>query len=105
LLQGSVELRQQLVGFVEGALFIDAGNVWTLHDDVRQGGKFRFQNFYKEIAVGMGVGVRLNFKLLVLRLDAGLKLYDPARPSGKCFVGNQLFANQPVFSLGIDYPF
>lgn len=105
LLQGSVELRQQLVGFVEGALFVDAGNIWTLHDHVRQGGKFRFQNFYKEIAVGTGVGLRLNFKLLVLRLDAGLKLYDPARPSGKCFVGNQIFANKPVFSLGIDYPF
>ena len=105
LLQGSVELRQQLVGFVEGALFVDAGNIWTLRDHVRQGGKFRFQNFHKEIAVGTGVGLRLNFKLLVLRLDAGLKLYDPARPSGKCFVGNQLFANQPVFSLAIDYPF
>ncbi len=106
LLQGSVELRQQLVGFLEGALFVDAGNIWTLRDDVlRKGGKFRFQNFYQEIAVGTGVGLRLNFKLLVLRLDGGFKLYDPSRPSGKRFVGDQLFLNKPVFSIGIDYPF
>jgi outer membrane protein assembly factor BamA len=105
LLQGSVELRQQLVGALEGALFVDAGNIWTLRDAMRQEGKFRCQNFYKEIAVGTGVGLRFNFKLLVLRLDAGLKLYDPARPSGKRFVGDQLFSNKPVLSLGIDYPF
>jgi outer membrane protein insertion porin family len=105
LLQGSVELRQQLVGFLEGALFVDAGNIWTLRDNVRQGGKFSGQNFYKEIAVGTGVGLRFNFKFIILRLDAGLKLYDPARPLGERFVGNQLFANKPVFSLGIDYPF
>jgi outer membrane protein insertion porin family len=105
LLQGSVELRQQLVGFLEGALFVDAGNIWALHDNVRQGGEFSGQNFYKEIAVGTGVGFRFNFKFFVLRLDAGLKLYDPARPSGERFVGDQLFMNKPVFSLGIDYPF
>jgi hypothetical protein len=105
LLQGSVELRQQLVGVLEGALFVDAGNIWTLHEDDREGGKFNFQNFYKEIAVGTGVGLRLNFKLLVLRLDVGFKLYDPAKPLGERFVGRQLFSNQPVFNIGIDYPF
>jgi outer membrane protein insertion porin family len=105
LLQGSVELRQKLVGFVEGALFVDAGNIWTLRDAVRKGGKFSFQNFHKEIAVGTGVGLRFNFKLLVLRLDAGVKLYDPARPLGSRFIGDQLFSNKPVVSIGIDYPF
>ena len=63
LLQGSIELRKQLVGFLEGALFIDVGNIWTLHDDGRQNGKFNFQRFYKEIAVGAGLGLRLNFKI------------------------------------------
>lgn len=105
LLQGSVELRQPLVGFLEGALFVDAGNIWTIHEDDREGGKFNFKNFYKEIAVGTGVGLRLNFKLLVLRLDVGFKLYDPAKPLGERFVGRQLFSNQPVFNIGIDYPF
>ena len=105
LLQGSVELRQQLVGFLEGALFVDAGNIWTLHNHARLGGKFSMHDFYKEIAVGTGVGLRFNFKLLVLRLDAGLKLYDPARPLGKRFVGAHILSNKPVFSIGLDYPF
>lgn len=105
LMQGSVELRQQLVGFLEGALFVDAGNIWTLNEGDREGGKLSFQNFYREIAIGTGVGLRLNFKLLVLRLDVGLKLYDPAKPTGERFVGHQLFLNQPVFNIGIDYPF
>ena len=105
LLQGSVELRQQLVGFLEGAVFVDAGNIWTLHDHVRLAGEFKAQNFYKEIAVGTGVGLRLNFRLLTLRLDMGLKVYDPARPLGRRFVGKRFFLNQPVFNIGIDYPF
>ena len=105
LLQGSVELRQQLVGVLEGALFVDAGNIWTLHTDDREGGKFIFHDFYKEIAVGTGVGLRLNFKLLVLRLDVGFKLYDPARPLGERFMGHELFLHKPRFNIGIDYPF
>jgi outer membrane protein insertion porin family len=105
LLQGSVELRQQLTGFIEGAFFVDAGNIWSLNDDSCQSSQFSFQDFYKEIAVGTGVGLRLNFKLLVLRLDVGFKLYDPAKPLGKRFVGRHLFSDKPVFYIGIDYPF
>jgi outer membrane protein insertion porin family len=105
LLQGSVELRQQLVGLLKGALFVDAGNIWTLHEDNREGGKFSFHNFYQEIAVGTGVGLRLNLRLLTLRLDVGVKLYDPARPLGNRFTGHRLFERRPVFSIGLDYPF
>jgi outer membrane protein insertion porin family len=105
LLQGSLELRQQLVGPLKGAFFVDTGNIWTLHEDNREGGKFSFHTFYKEIAVGAGVGLRLNLKLLALRLDVGVKLYDPARPLGKRFTGHQFFRHRPVFSIVIDYPF
>lgn len=105
LLQGSVELRQQLMGFLEGALFLDAGNIWTLHDHVRLGGRFSLRDFYQEIAIGTGVGLRFNVRLLVLRLDLGFKLYDPARPLGERFVGGQIFSRTPVLSIGIDYPF
>ena len=105
LLQASVELRQHIMGFLEGALFVDAGNIWTLREDNRAGGKFSFQNFYKEIAVGTGMGLRLNFKLLVLRLDVGFKLYDPARPLGERLMKHQFFSNKPVWNIGIDYPF
>ena len=112
LLQGSVELRQQLVGFLEGALFVDAGNIWTLREDGRLGGKFSFQNFYKAIAGGTGICVRFNFRVFILRLDMGLKLYDPARPPGERFIGHKIALNstlglpgQAVFNIGLGYPF
>lgn len=112
LLQGSVELRQPLVGVLEGALFVDAGNIWTLREDGRPGGRLSWPDFYKAIAVGTGVGARLNFRLLVLRLDMGIKLYDPSRPAGERFIGRKIALNkhlglpgQAVFNLGIGYPF
>lgn len=104
LLHGSVELRQQLVGALEGALFVDMGNVWTLRQDGRLGGQFS-QDFYKALALGTGVGMRLNFGFLVLRLDLGLKLYDPILPLGERFVGHKLALSQAVFNFGIGYPF
>ncbi len=112
LLQGSGELRQQLIGFFEGALFVDVGNVWMLHDDSRPGGKFSFQGFYKTIAIGTGLGLRLNSEFFVLRFDVGLKVYDPSRPVGQRFIGKKIAFNrhlglpdQAVFNIGIGYPF
>ena len=112
LLQGNVELRQQLVGFLEGALFLDGGNIWTLRADGRQDGQFSIKKFYQEIALGTGVGLRLNFKLLVLRLDVGFKLYNPAKPLGERWVDYRLafgkeggLKEQTVFNIGIGYPF
>ena len=112
LLQGSAELRQQLGGFLEGALFVDVGNTWTLREDGRPGGQFSFQDFYKAIAVGTGIGIRFKFSFLVLRLDLGLKLYDPGRSPGDRFIGHKLALNkhwglpgQAVYNIGIGYPF
>ncbi|MEM9416962.1 MAG: BamA/TamA family outer membrane protein [Bacteroidota bacterium] len=112
LLQGSAELRQQLGDFLEGALFVDAGNIWTLREDGRPGGQFSFQDFYKAIAVGTGIGIRFKFSFVVLRLDMGLKVYDPARPAGERFVGHKIALNkhwglpgQAVYNIGIGYPF
>ena len=111
-LQGSAELRQQLVGSLEGALFVDVGNVWTLRADGRPGGQFSLQDFYKAIAIGTGFGVRFKFGFLVLRLDLGIKLYDPSRPPGARFVGRKLALNrhlglpdQAVVCFSIGYPF
>ncbi|MEL6152609.1 MAG: BamA/TamA family outer membrane protein, partial [Bacteroidota bacterium] len=101
LVQGSTELRQPLFGVLEGALFVDAGNVWMLQDDGRAGGQFRWKDAYKTIAVGIGVGARLNFSFLIVRLDAGIKLYDPARRTGQP-PSNQ---SRIVYSLGVGYPY
>lgn len=115
LLEGSVELRKNLIGFIDYAAFIDFGNIWTIQTDAsKEGSKFEFDRFYKEIAVGVGLGLRFDFSFLVLRLDAGLKVYDPARPEEKRFILSKGFYDAPftphaaesvVFNIGIGYPF
>ncbi len=83
LLEGSAELRSRLFHLgadFNGAVFIDAGNVWTLQDEpTRTGENFRFDNFLTQIAVGTGVGLRIDFSFFVIRVDGGIKVYDPAR--------------------------
>src|SRR5690606_3207340 len=55
-LQANAEIRQQLIRFMEGAAFVDMGNIWMLHKTKRQGADFELNRFYKEIAIGTGVG-------------------------------------------------
>jgi outer membrane protein assembly factor BamA len=129
LLEGSIELRQKLFGFVSGAVFLDWGNVWSFREIRRdsavleasnqpqwtgQGSsKFNFDTFYKEIGIGTGFGLRFDFSFLVLRLDAGIKVYDPARQKNDRFVLDNVkffkpfgFGREPViFNVGIGYPF
>lgn len=127
LLEGSVEWRKKLFGFVNGAIFIDAGNVWSFSQSTpanptepttapwaSQGNtKFFFDSFYKEIAIGTGAGLRFDFSFLVLRFDVGIKVWDPARPVGDRWVlGNFRFTGpydsdrEPIiYNIGIGYPF
>ncbi|KEO72554.1 translocation and assembly module lipoprotein TamL [Anditalea andensis] len=107
------EYRRKLFSYFDGAFFVDAGNIWTfLPDPTREGANFRFDRFYKEIAVGTGLGLRMDFDFLVLRLDMGVKAYDPAREEGERFVLDRLNFRRPlgdpgqaVFNIGIGYPF
>ncbi|WP_449406493.1 translocation and assembly module lipoprotein TamL [Pararhodonellum marinum] len=113
LLEAMFEYRQKLFGYFDGAVFVDAGNIWTFPGGTsREGGEFRVDRFYKEIAVGTGVGVRMDFEFLVIRLDMGIKAYDPARPEGERWILDNLSFNRPlgergqtVFNVGIGYPF
>jgi outer membrane protein assembly factor BamA len=116
IIESSVELRQKLVGFLEGAVFLDAGNVWLIKgtsvdptaDPEGDDGKFRFNEFMNEMAVGTGLGFRFDLSFLIMRLDLGLKLFDPAQPKGKRFVGDQIFSNfgpNSELNIGIGYPF
>lgn len=80
----SAEWRTHLFWKFDGAAFIDAGNIWTLRDYEEQpGGQFRFDKFYKQIAVAYGLGLRLNFGYFILRLDGGMKAINPAYESGR----------------------
>lgn len=132
LLEGSIELRSKLVGFIDGALFIDAGNVWSFKqrapqnlDGTYQGNtQFRASSFLKEFGVGTGFGLRFDFTFLILCFDVGMKVYDPARAADDRFVldkvrffkpyaketfpGSGVFTNykEPVvYNIGIGYPF
>lgn len=115
LFEGSIELRKNLIGFIDYAFFLDFGNTWTIQEDeARPGAQFKTDSFFKEIALGAGFGLRFDFSFLILRLDAGLKVYDPARPELKRFILSEGFYDAPftkdatepvIFNIGIGYPF
>lgn len=78
----NMEYRTKLFWKFNGAFFIDAGNIWTLREyEVQPGGQFKFSEFYKQIAMAYGFGVRLNFSYFILRFDMGMKAVDPAYES------------------------
>ncbi|RZS97625.1 BamA/TamA family outer membrane protein [Cecembia calidifontis] len=112
LFEGMFELRSKLYGYFDGAFFIDLGNSWTFQEDLtRPGANFEFDRFWREIAVGTGLGLRMDFDFLVFRLDMGVKAVDPARPIGERFILGNFFKSflgargQTVFNIGIGYPF
>lgn len=112
LFEGMFELRSKIYGYFDGAFFVDLGNSWTFAEDpTRPGANFEFNRFFNEIAVGTGLGLRMDFEFLVLRLDMGVKAYDPARSLGQRFILGNFFnrflgeRGQTVFNIGIGYPF
>ncbi|MEZ0540167.1 translocation and assembly module lipoprotein TamL [Fibrella arboris] len=126
LIEGSAELRARLFKFVadvNGAVFIDAGNVWLLRDPygTNPTAVFRPGTFYQQLAVGTGVGLRLDFSFFVLRFDFAVKAYDPSRryvdPTTKQLIDERFILNQFSFKnpfsgtnpvnvvFGIGYPF
>ncbi|MDO7847477.1 BamA/TamA family outer membrane protein [Hymenobacter sp. M29] len=107
LLEGSVEYRFPLYSFINGALFTDFGNVWTIQRDPRPGAQFNFQTFAKQFAVGSGVGIRFDFTFLILRLDIAAKVYDPTAPDTKWAISRfyKDSAYGAAFNIGIGYPF
>lgn len=108
-LEANIEYRFPLFWNFEGAVFMDAGNVWNLNDhtdDSQQNreGIFKFDNFYRHIAADWGVGLRLDLKFVLLRLDLGNKLYDPAIND---WIGPRSFLKKGNYALqfGVGYPF
>lgn len=107
-LEANIEYRFHMFWKVAGALFIDAGNIWTLKDDGTESGKesmLTADTFGKSIAANWGAGLRLDFNFLILRLDLGLKVHDPAREQR--WVGPDLWFRRDGYALhfGVGYPF
>ena len=104
----NTEYRFKLFWVLEGAMFADAGNIWTYKPDPdRPGAQFRFNTFYKDIAVGAGVGLRFDFDFFLARLDFGMKLRDPVIPAtNKWIFSNRSYAWRDFTAvIAIGYPF
>jgi outer membrane protein assembly factor BamA len=105
-LEGNIEYRFDLFWLLEGALFLDGGNIWSLNkDDDRPGSVFEWDRFYKEFALGTGFGLRMDFSFFVFRFDLGMKVRDPAQPEGSRWVFMNSGYNSPQFNIAIGYPF
>lgn len=75
----SLEYRAFLFWKLNGAIFVDAGNIWTIRNYKDQpGGAFHFNDFYRQIAFAYGIGLRMNLDFFIIRFDAGMKAIDPA---------------------------
>jgi hypothetical protein len=101
-LLANLEYRPRLFGNLYGAVFMDAGNVWTLRKDDRDEATFKMKNALKEMALGTGVGLRYDMDFLVIRLDWGVGLHLPYK-SGFYNVGN--FRDSQSIHFAIGYPF
>ena len=107
-LEGSLEYRSNLFWKLAGALFIDAGNVWTLRNyESQPGGQFRFNKFYKQIAVSYGIGLRVDLGFFIVRFDGGMKAINPAYESGRDRypIFHPRFSRDFAFHFAVGYPF
>lgn len=111
-LELNTELRADLFSIVEGAVFVDAGNVWLMNENPNKPGAEISKDFLKELAVGTGLGMRLDLQFLILRLDVAIPLRVPYLPEGERWVfdridfGDKSWRQQNIiFNLAIGYPF
>jgi hypothetical protein len=107
-LEGNLEYRFKLIAFVEGALFLDVGNIWAINEkDNRPGALFKLNSFYKQLAFGTGTGLRMDLTYFILRLDLGMKLRDPSVAENRGWIiGNRQITNNDFnFTFAIGYPF
>lgn len=101
----SAEQRFNLFGALNGALFVDAGNIWNVLDDVDDPrATFSGLNSLEDIAVGSGFGLRYDFSFFLFRFDVGFKTYDPSYRDENRWFNDYNFKNA-VYNIGINYPF
>ena len=112
-LEYSIEYRFPIHSFLKGAFFVDAGNIWLVNaDEQRPGGKFDFNTFYRELAIGTGFGLRFDFDIIVVRLDLAFPLHKPNLPEGDRWIFTDIQMGSPTWrrenftlNIAIGYPF
>ena len=104
--EANLEYRAKLFGNLQGALFVDAGNIWLLKsDENRPGGEFSLKNFAEQIALNTGFGVRYDLEFLVLRLDVGIALHYPYDTGKSGYYNIPSFGKGYAWHFAIGYPF
>lgn len=103
--EANAEIRARLFGDLHGAVFLDAGNVWTLKQDSQRPGSQLTLNSLKRIALGTGAGIRYDLDFLVLRLDVGIALHAPYDTSRSGFYNIERFKDGLGIHFAIGYPF
>ena len=104
----SLEYRMHMFWKLDGAVFIDAGNIWTMYDYSDQpGGVFLWDEFYKQIAASYGLGIRLDLNFLVLRLDGAMKAVNPVYAEGplRYPIVHPRFKRDFAWHFAVGYPF
>lgn len=110
-LEANAEFRFNIYHrWLEGAIFMDAGNIWTIQSNpLRPNAEFSPDRFYKEVAFDAGLGTRLNFEIFVIRFDFGIPVHDPTYLPGSRWVisgfSGKWLADNFIFNFGIGYPF
>ena len=106
-LEANIELRFRMMGRLNGAVFVDAGNIWLLKNDPqRPGGVLTAKGFFNDIALGTGFGLRYDISYLVLRADLGIGIHTPyPNPDKRGYYNIQSFKDGLGFHLAIGYPF
>lgn len=101
----NMEYRTKLFWIMEGALFLDAGNIWTINDYSTQlGGTFHFDTFMNQIAIAYGTGIRFDIKFFIIRFDLGVKLFNPVLTRREQWRVNPGW-NDLALHIAIGYPF
>ncbi len=104
--EANLEYRFPIAGIIHGAVFVDAGNVWLLKDDpMRPGGTLRAGSFFRDLALGTGLGVRVDISMLVVRGDLGIGIHAPYDTGKSGYYNMRNFGSSLAFHLAIGYPF
>ena len=105
--EANAEYRFPILGYFKGAVFLDAGNIWLLkNDDSRPEGQLKMKNFFDELALGTGVGLRFDMSMLVVRADLGIAIHAPYDTDKHGYYNITDFKkNGWAFHLAIGYPF
>ena len=105
-LEANLEFRFPIWWIFNGALFVDAGNVWYLRDteDSNPEEVFHLDSFYKQLGLNTGLGLRIDVTFVVLRIDVGMQLHNPGRPVGERWIHDLKWKNMAL-NFGVGYPF